>query len=149
MGLRRILLAAGVLIVAGPVAGCAAAGAATPARVVANPAASAPAYCASADKLKQSISALRSVDVVHGGLGAVQTSVTTIQANLSDFQAAATSEFGPDVTALRTSLSNLQTALTTAGGNVNASTLLTVVGDVSSVVNSYTTLQKTVKSRCG
>lgn len=140
-------MAPALLIIAG-LTGCASATTTTPVRAAAS--SSAPAYCASAEKLKDSIKALGSVDVVHGGLSAVQSAVTTISKNLDDFQAAARSDFGPDVTALRTSLGNLQTALSSVvGGKADASTLITVVGDISSVVNNYNTLQKAVSARCG
>jgi hypothetical protein len=149
VGRRRIcraLIPAAVLIVSGLAAGCTSASAEATASASANP----PAYCAATAELKTSVQALRSVDVINGGISAVQTAVSMIQSELSAFQTAAKAQFGPDVTALRTSLANLQSVLTTAaGGQVNASTLVSVVGDVSGVVSAYSTLQTAVSSRCG
>jgi hypothetical protein len=156
------VIPATALIFGGLVAGCASTGASAPAvagGVTASTSAPAgvtasagapPAYCASAARLKTSVLALSSVDILRGGLGAVQNEISTIQTNLGDFQTAAKSQFGPGVAALRTALTNLQTALSSAvSGNISASTLVSVVGDVSTVVESYTTLQTAVSARCG
>ena len=116
---------------------------------VANPTVSPAAYCAAADKLKTSVTAVRNVDIANAGLSAVQADVATIQGNLEEFKAAAQASFSTEVTALRNALADLQTALQSANGNVNTSTLAAIGTSIAGVVSAYTSLQNAVSARCG
>ena len=106
-------------------------------------------YCAAADKLKASVTALRNVDIANAGLSAVQADVATIQSNLNEFQTAAQASFSTEVTALRNALANVQSALQAAKGNVNATTVAAIATSIAGVVSAYTTLQNAVSARCG
>jgi hypothetical protein len=159
----RSAIPALVSIVTGFVAACSNAGtgtAASPTVAASSSAASSPSraasptgsptpYCAAADKLKASVTALKSVDVAHTGLDAIEKQVDTIQANLDEFQMAAKNQFGPQVSELRTSLTNLKTALQAAKSSPDASTLATIATSIAAVGTAYTSLDNAVSSRCG
>jgi uncharacterized protein YukE len=108
----------------------------------------APAYCAAADKLKTSLTELRSVDVVSGGLPAIQAALTKVQNDLTELQKAAKSDFGPEVTQMRTALTTLQTALRNAASDLNTTTITTVAAAVGGVISAYTALEQSVTRSC-
>ena len=155
VGKRRVrtVLPALALIVTGLVAGCSSTNTATgpSPSSAASPSASAskPAFCAASDQLQTSIKDLRSLNVITGGVSAVQTAITKIQTNLDAFQTAAKDQFGPQIADLRTSLSNVQKAVSAAASNVSVSTLTAIATSIPGVVTSYTTLQKAITSQCG
>jgi hypothetical protein len=152
VGKRRVrtVLPALALIATGLVAGCsstdAVSGSSAPSP---SAAASTPAYCAAASQLQTSIKDLRSLNVITGGVSAVQAAVTKIQTNLNAFQTAAKDQFGPEITQLRTSLSTVQKAVSAAASNVNVSTLTAIATSIPAVLSSYSALQKAITSHCG
>jgi hypothetical protein len=106
-------------------------------------------YCAAADKLKASVSALTSLDVAHTGLDAIGKQVDTILANLNEFQTTAKDQFGPQVSELHTALSNLKTALQAVKTSPDASTRAMIATSITAVGSAYTSLRNAVSSRCG
>lgn len=146
-----------MLLLAGLVGGCAStkteAGSSPSASSVSGPpapsASGSAAFCPAADDLKTSVSDLRNINVVSGGVAAIQQAIAKIQTNLNAFQAAAQSQFGPEITQLRTSLSGVQTALQSAKGNLNISSITAIATSVAGVVGSYNTLHSAISSRCG
>jgi uncharacterized lipoprotein NlpE involved in copper resistance len=157
----RYAVPTAMLIVAGCASACTSAGTGTgtgaavatgasPSSGVATSTAASPEpYCTAADNLKTSVGDLRKINIVGGGLAAVQQAVTNIQTNLTAFETASKSQFGTQVTELRSSLSGVQNALQAAKANTNISTLGGVVASVTGVVSSYTALQNAISSRCG
>jgi hypothetical protein len=104
--------------------------------------------CAASANLKASVNDLKSLDM-SGGLPAVQTKVQAIQTNLDAFQTAAKSEFAPQVAALRSALTDLQTALQAVVASPSAAAIAGLVPQVSAVVAAWNALQQAVSSRCG
>jgi len=81
-------------------------------------------------------------------MASVTSAISTIQTNLNDFQAAASTQFGPQVTQFRSSLSSVQTAVQAATSTPSASTIASVVTSIAGVVSSYNALQTAVANRC-
>lgn len=154
LGKRRVrtVLPALALIATGLVAGCASTNtAAGSPSTTASPSVTStkPAFCAASDQLQTSIKDLKSLNVITGGVSAVQTAITKIQTNLNAFQTAAKDQFGTEITALRESLATTQKAVSAAASNVNVSTLTAVATSIPGVLTSYSALQKAVTTKCG
>jgi hypothetical protein len=73
------------------------------------------ALCSARDQLKTSIQGLTSVDLVKNGTSGLQQAVDDVKTNLATVKSSASSELKPQVTALETSLQQLQTALSDTG----------------------------------
>jgi hypothetical protein len=151
----RIL--AGAVLSLGLLAGCAATTTtATQAPAMRTGAPSAPGgaasasddVCAASANLKASVSDLTTL-TMSDGLPGVQTKVQAIQTNLDAFQAAAKSEYGPQVAALRSALTNLQSALGALGASPGMAALAGVVPQVTAVITAWNGLQQAVSTRCG
>jgi hypothetical protein len=107
-----------------------------------------PAYCDAANKLKASMGALGSLSV-SSGLSGVQTAVDNIQASLTEFQAAAQSQFGHEVQQLRTALNDATAAIRAAGASPSSSSVTAIGTSAAATVAAYSALQKAISTRCG
>jgi hypothetical protein len=133
LGTRTWLLAsAAVLVASGLAAGCG----------------SKPAYCTAADQLKTSVSNLGNVDVAKNGLSSLTTALSSVQTSAQTFVTDAKSEFAPQTTALKNSLSALDTVIKSAKAQPSATALATVVSSVTQVKNSASALQSAVSGKC-
>ena len=116
-GTRRwLLLPAAVLVLSGLAAGCSS---------------SKPAYCADAANLKTSVSNLGNVDVATNGLGSLQTALNSVKTSASMFATDAKSAFPSQTTALKNSLSSLETAIKSAQGQPPVTAAAAVVPPVA------------------
>ena len=135
-GTRRwLLLPAAVLVLTllGLAAGCSS---------------SKPAYCTDAANLKTSVSNLSNVDVAKNGLSSFQTALTSVKTSSSAFVTDAKSAYPSQTAALSTSLSGLQTAITSAKGQPPVTAAATVVSAVTQVKNSASALQSAASGKC-
>jgi len=107
-----------------------------------------PAYCDAANKLRASVGALGSLSV-NSSLTDVQTAIAKIQTSLTEFQAAAKSQFGPEVQQMRTALNNVTAAIRAAGASPSSSSITAIGSSAAAVVAAYTALQNAIGSRCG
>jgi hypothetical protein len=107
-----------------------------------------PAYCDAANKLRASVGALGSLSV-SSSLADVSTAIDNIQTSLTEFQAAAKSQFVPEVQQMRTALNNVQAAIRAAGASPSSSSITAIGSSAAAVVAAYTALQKAIGSRCG
>ena len=130
---RWLLLPAAVLVLSGLAAGCSS---------------SKPAYCTDAANLKTSVSNLGNVDVATNGLGSLQTALNSVKTSASTFATDAKSAFPSQTAALNTSLSALQTAITSAKGQPPVTAAAAVVPAVTQVKNSASALQSAVSGNC-
>jgi hypothetical protein len=128
-----LLVPAAVLVASGLAAGCGS---------------SKPAYCTAADQLKTSVSNLGNVDVAKNGLSSLQTALSSVQTSAQTFATDAKSEFAPQTTALRNSLSALDTAIKSAKAQPSATALAAVVSSVTQVKNSASALQSAASGKC-
>jgi len=107
-----------------------------------------PAYCESYAKLKASIQALTQLSP-NSGITGIQTALNNIQTNLNEFTAAAHSQFGPQVTQLRSALDNLKKAVQVASATPNSANISAAATAAGGVVSGYTALQTAIGNRCG
>jgi flagellar capping protein FliD len=133
-GTRRwLLLPAAALVLSGLAAGCGS---------------SKPDYCTAASQLKTSVQDLGNITVNVSDLGSVKTAVGKVQANAKTFASEAKSAYAPQTTALRNSLSGLQSAVTSAQAQPSLTTVQAVVSSVSQVKTSASALQSAVAGKC-
>jgi len=104
-----------------------------------------PAYCEPYAKIKASIEALNP----NSGVAGIQTALSNIQTNLNEFAAAAHSQFGPQVTQLRSALDNLKKAVQAAAASPNPANISAATTAASGVASAYTALQQAVGNHCG
>ena len=132
---RWLLLQAAVLILvlSGLAAGCSS---------------SKPAYCTAAANLKTSVSDLGNVNVRQNGLSSLQTALNSVQTNASTFASETKSTFGPQITALQSTLSSLSTAIKSATGQSPVTAATAVASSVSQVKTSASALQTAVAGKC-
>jgi hypothetical protein len=133
-GTRRwLLLPAAVLVLSGLAAGCSS---------------SKPAYCTAASQLKTSVHNLGNVYVAQNGLSSLQTALSKVQASATTFAADAKSAYPSQTTALKNSLSSLDTAIKAAEGQPPLTAAAAVVPAVTQVKTSASNLQSAVKGKC-
>jgi outer membrane murein-binding lipoprotein Lpp len=127
------LVLAAVLVLATLAAGCSS---------------SKPAYCTDADQLKTSVQDLGNVTVNVHDLSSVNTAVSKVQADAKKFARDAKSAYPSQTTALKTSLSSLQTAVKSAMAQPSVTTVAAVVPSISQVKTAASNLQTAVKGAC-
>jgi hypothetical protein len=133
-GLRRwALVPAAALVLATLAAGCSS---------------SKPAYCTAADQLKTSVQDLGNANINIHDLSSVNTAVSKVAADAKTFASEAKSAYPSQTTALKTSLSSLQAAVTSAMGQPSVTTVAAVVSSVSQVKTAADNLQTAVKGKC-
>jgi len=135
-GLRRwglLPAAALVLALSGLAAGCSS---------------SKPAYCTAADQLKTSVNDLGNVNVNIHDLSSVNSAVSKVQADAKTFVADVKSAYPSQTTALKNSVSGLETAVKSAMGQPSVTTVATVVSSVTQVKTAAGNVQTAVKGTC-
>lgn len=130
---RWLLLPAAVLVLSGLAAGCSS---------------SKPAYCAAASQLKSSVQDLGNVTINVHDLSSVNTAVSKVQADAKTFASEAKSAYPSQTTALKTSLSGLQAAVTSAIGQPSLTTVAAVVSSVTQVKTAASNLQNAASGKC-
>jgi hypothetical protein len=137
-GTRRwLLLPAAILVLSGLAAGCSSSGSS-----------SKPAYCTAAGQLKTSVHNLGNVNVATNGLSSLQTALSKVQTSATTFATDAKSAYPSQTTALKNSLSSLDTAIKSAKGQPPLTAAAAVVPSVTQVKNSASTLESAVKGKC-
>jgi len=133
-GLRRwALLPAAALVLAGLAAGCSS---------------SKPAYCADADQLKTSVQDLGNVTINVHDLSSVNTAVSKVQADAEKFATDAKSAYPSQTTALKNSLSSLETAVKSAMAQPSVTTIAAVGSSVTLVKTAADNLQTAANGKC-
>ena len=130
---RWLLLAAALLVLSGLAAGCSS---------------SKPTYCTAASQLETSVHNLGDVNVAKNGLGALQAALSKVQTSATTFAADAKSAYPSQTTALKNSLSSLDTAIKSAKGQPPLTAATAVVPAVTQVKTSASNLQSAVKGKC-
>lgn len=114
-----------------------------------NPSSSAE-LCAARDQLKASLSALITPALLTGGVAGIKTAVAAVQNSLQAVATTAKSDYAPEVSAVRSSLARLQTAVGGLGsGGASISGLAAIGSDIGTVGTSTSALLAQLKSRCG
>jgi hypothetical protein len=130
---RWALLPAAALVLSGLAAGCSS---------------SKPAYCADADQLKTSVQDLGNVNINVHDLSSVNTAVSKVQADAEKFASDAKSAYPSQTTALKNSLSSLETAVKSAMAQPSVTTVAAVVSSVTQVKTAADNVQSAVKGTC-
>jgi hypothetical protein len=128
-----LLLPAVVLALSGLAAGCSS---------------SKPAYCTAASQLKTSVHNLGNVNVATNGLASLQTALSKVQTSAKAFTTDAKSAYPSQTTALKNSLSSLDTAIKSAKGQPPLTAATAVVPAVTQVKSSASALESAVKGKC-
>jgi len=131
---RWLLLPAAMLVLSGLAAGCSSSGK--------------PAYCTAAGQLKTSVHDLGDVNVSKNGLSSLQTALSKVQSSAKAFATDAKSAYPSQTTALKNSLSSLDTAIKSAKGQPPLTAAAAVVPSVTQVKNSASTLESAVSGKC-
>jgi hypothetical protein len=133
-GTRRwLLLPAAVLVLSGLAAGCSS---------------SKPAYCTAASQLKTSVHDLGNITVNIHDLSSVSTAVSKVSSDAKTFASEAKSAYPSQTTALKNSLSGLQTAITSARAQPSLTTVAAVVSSITQVKTSAGNLQNAAAGKC-
>jgi hypothetical protein len=133
-GLRRwALVPAAALVLATLAAGCSS---------------SKPAYCADASQLKTSVNDLGNVTINVHDLSSVNTAVGKVQADAKKLATDVKSAYPSQTTALKNSLSSLETAVKSAMAQPSVTTVAAVVPSVTQVKTAAANMQTAVKGKC-
>ena len=107
-----------------------------------------PAYCTAASQLKTSVHNLGNVNVAKNGLSSLQTALGKVQTSAKTFATDAKSAFPSQTTALKNSLTNLETTIKSVHGQPPLTAATAVVSSVTQVKNSASALQSAVSGKC-
>jgi hypothetical protein len=107
-----------------------------------------PAYCTDAANLKTSVQNLGNADVAKNGLSSLQTALGSVKTNAASFAADAKGAYPSQTAALSSSLSALQTAITSAKGQPPVTATAAVASAVTQVKNSASALQDAASGKC-
>jgi hypothetical protein len=108
-----------------------------------------PAYCDDRASLEQSIKALGDVNLTRqGGIADLQESLRQVEADARKLADSARDEFGPQASALRSSVSGLGTAVDRAASEPSRETLTAVADDVSQVGTAFDDVSAAVADNC-
>ena len=130
---RWLLLPAAALVLSGLTAGCSS---------------SKPAYCTAASQLKTSVHDLGNVTVDVHDLSSVNTAVSKVSSDARTFASEAKSAYPSQTTALKSSLSGLDTAIKSAMGQPSLTTVAAVVSSITQVKTSAGNLQSAAAGKC-
>ena len=107
-----------------------------------------PAYCTDASQLKTSVQDLGNVNINVHDLSSVDTAVSTVQADAEKFATDAKSAYPSQATALKNSVSGLETAVKSAMSQPSVTTVAAVVSSVTQVKAAAGSVQSAVKGAC-
>jgi len=109
---------------------------------------STPAYCTDASQLKTDVQDLGNVNINVHDLSSVDTAVSKVQADAEKFATDAKSAFPSQTTALKNSVSSLETAVKSAMSQPSVTTVAAVVSSVTQVKAAAGNVQSAVKGTC-
>jgi signal transduction protein with GAF and PtsI domain len=115
------------------------------AAAVAGCSSSKPAYCSDATNLQNSVKSLN----VSGGISALQSQVTMIQANATTLVNSAKSDFPNETSAITSSVDALKNSVTALASDRTAANIATVTKDAANVGNSVKSFNDATSSQCG
>lgn len=107
-----------------------------------------PAYCDDRAALEQSLSDLGDVDVGADGLNALTAQLRQVQRDASALVSSAREEFGPEASALRSSIARLETSVRTAVADPSPQRVSDVAADASSAAAAFGELSDEVAGDC-
>lgn len=148
---RHAALAAATLLTFSAVSSCSSDDPAASPAPVTSPAASpsgSPAVCSSFDDLKASVADLQDVKVGDDGLSQLRSSLVGVKEDLQQVMSDAEEQFKPEITAVSSSVDDLQTSLKAAQSDPTAATFGPVATAVGGLVSGIAALEQAVSSAC-
>ena len=106
------------------------------------------ALCQARDELKASVAALTNPTLLAGGTDAIKAAVGQVQSDLTAVVAAGKQEYEPQVTAMQSSLTALQTAAGNLGTGSVTQTLQAVATAIAATGTAAATLFTQLKAAC-
>jgi hypothetical protein len=110
--------------------------------------ASKPAYCADRSALEQSVSDLKNVDLASGGLSAVQTQLSKVDADAKALAGSAKADFPQQTSAISSSVSALDTSVKSLGSSPSAQDLLGLGQGIAGVVTASKGFSDATAGKC-
>jgi len=107
-----------------------------------------PAYCTDAEQLKTSVQDLGNVNINVHDLSSVDAAVSKVQADAEKFASDAKSAYPSQTTALKNSVSSLETAVKSAMSQPSVTTVAAVGSSVAQVKTAADNVQSAVKGTC-
>jgi hypothetical protein len=107
-----------------------------------------PDYCTAASQLSTSVHDLGAVNVSTNGVSALQTALSQVQTDATTLATDVKSAYPSQTTALKSSLSNLQTAINSAKGESPLTAARAVLPAVAQVKSSASAMQSAVSGKC-
>lgn len=107
-----------------------------------------PAYCQDRTKLQQSLGELKNLDVRTQGVSAATAKLKQVETDANALVASTRKEFAPQASALKSSLSTLESAVRSAAASPSAQTVGAAATALSGVGTAFTDLSNAVKSKC-
>ena len=105
--------------------------------------------CQARDQLKTSISALTNPTLLVGGADAIKAAVTQVQTDLGGIVAAGKQDYEPQVTAVQSSLDQLQTAVGNLGNGNVTQNIQAVGAAIAATETAAADLFSQLKTTCG
>ncbi len=105
--------------------------------------------CQSRDRLKASIGELTNPALLTGGADEIKTALAQVQADLQGLVAAGQQAYGPQIDALQSSLTSVQTAVVQLGNGGGAENLLAVGSAVTATGSAASELFTALAAACG
>jgi hypothetical protein len=107
-----------------------------------------PAYCSDRSDLQQSVSDLKGVDLGTGAVSAIQTQLTKVDSDAKALVASAKSDFPQETAAISSSVSALDTSVTSLASAPSPQALLGVGSDVAGVATAVKSFSDATASKC-
>lgn len=105
--------------------------------------------CQARDELKTSVQALTKPALLTGGSSAIKAAVDDVQTNLDALKTAAKQDYQPEVEALQSSLTDLETAVGNLGNGNMSENLQTVGTAIAAVGTTSSDLFTKLQTTCG
>ena len=107
-----------------------------------------PEYCSKVSDLKQSVDALKSIQLQSGALTTLQTDLERVQINANAVVSSAKQDFPSQTSALQSSLSSLTNAINTLPASPTPQQLVPLAAEVNGVVTAAQNLSNATSSAC-
>ncbi len=107
-----------------------------------------PAVCDDMDALRQSVTNLRDTSVAKDGVDAVRSDLQEMGDNLDQLAGDASSEYAPQITAVKSRASELRASLDSAKATPSAQSLSQIEGGVEALTTAVDGLGTAVSSTC-
>ncbi len=107
-----------------------------------------PQYCSDLDTLKDSVSALTSVDINAGVIDTVKSDLETIQSDAETVVESAKTDFPSEANALEDSVDSAVKSVQDLPSSPSAADIAAIAANVSAVANAAKSFEETTSSAC-